>query len=289
MSRQELLASVPLFESLTEDDLATLTNRFEEEAVGAGEPVFRQGDDGSSLYIIEDGEVEISYGSGHAKVVLATLFPGQYFGELSLFDGAPRSATATAMKPSRLIRLDRDDLVEFIHRNPAAALRIIAEMGERLRQTNELMSRQVSRNVLEEAEEKLTFGQRIADHVATFGGSWPFIILFGVVMTIWMMINVAGAAKFDPYPFILLNLVLSTLAGIQAPIIMMSQNRQAAKDKLLAQNDYQVNLKAELEIAALLRGQSELLARIALLESMLTRRPASPSQIPRESTPPSLP
>lgn len=268
MSRQELLASVPLFESLTEDDLATLTNRFEEEAVGAGEPVFRQGDDGSSLYIIEDGEVEISYGSGHAKVVLATLFPGQYFGELSLFDGAPRSATATAMKPSRLIRLDRDDLVEFIHRNPAAALRIIAEMGERLRQTNELMSRQVSRNVLEEAEEKLTFGQRIADHVATFGGSWPFIILFGVVMTIWMMINVAGAAKFDPYPFILLNLVLSTLAGIQAPIIMMSQNRQAAKDRLAAALDYEVNLKSETEIASLNDKMDRLQAQIEQLMAL---------------------
>ena len=289
MSRQELLASVPLFESLTEDDLATLTNRFEEESFEAAEPIFQQGDSGSSLYIVEDGEVEIAYGSGHAKVVLATLFPGQYFGELSLFDGAPRSATATATKASRLIRLDRDDLVEFVHRNPAAALRIIAEMGERLRQTNELMSRQVSRNVLEEAEEKLTVGQRVADKVATFGGSWPFIILFGVVMSIWMMINVVGMTKFDPYPFILLNLVLSTLAGIQAPIIMMSQNRQAAKDKLLAQNDYQVNLKAELEIAALLRGQSELLARVAMLEAMLTRRPAAPSQIPRESTPPSLP
>jgi len=289
MSRQELLASVPLFESLTEDDLATLTNRLEEQTVEAGEAIFQQGDDGSSLFIIEDGEVEISYGIGRSKVVLASLFPGQYFGELSLFDGAPRSATATAMKVSHLIRLDRDDLVEFVHRNPAAALRIIAEMGERLRQTNELMSRQVSRNVLEEVEEALTFGQRVADRVASFGGSWPFIILFFVTMTIWMAINVLRFVSFDPYPFILLNLVLSTLAGIQAPIIMMSQNRQATKDKLLAQNDYQVNLKAELEIAALLRGQAELLARVAVLEAVITRRPAAPSQIPPESTPPSLP
>ena len=289
MSRQELLASVPLFESLTEDDLANLTNRLEEESFEAGEPIFQQGDTGSSLYIIEDGEVEISYGAGRWKVVLTTLFPGQYFGELSLFDGAPRSATAMATKASHMIRLDRDDLVEFVHRNPAAALRIIAEMGERLRQTNELMSRQVSRNVLEEAEERLTLGQRIADRVASFGGSWPFIILFFVTMTLWMTINVLRVVNFDPYPFILLNLVLSALAGIQAPIIMMSQNRQATKDKLLAQNDYQVNLKAELEIASLLRGQSELLARVSLLEAMLTRRPAAPSQTPHGSTPQSLP
>jgi len=206
--------------------------------------------------------------------VLATLYTGQYFGELSLFDGSPRSATAAAAKHSHLIRLDRDDIVDFVNKNPAAALRIIAEMSERLRQTNELMSRQVSRNVLEEAEDSLTIGQRIADRVAKFGGSWPFIILFAMVMTVWMGINIIRMTDFDPYPFILLNLCLSTLAAIQAPIIMMSQNRQSTKDKLLAENDYQVNLKAEMEITALMRGQAEILARISFLERTITRRAA---------------
>ena len=107
--------------------------------------------------------------------------------------------------------------------------------------------------------------------MAAFGGSWPFIILFSVVMTIWMSINVLRLAKFDPYPFILLNLALSSVAALQAPIIMMSQNRQSSKDKLLAENDYQVNLKAEMEIAALLRGQSELLARLAVVERAIGR------------------
>jgi len=272
MTRQELLANIPLFESLTQDDLNGLTIRLEEVEYAAGDTIFCQGDEGSSLLVIEDGAVEIAYGEGLGKVVLTTLFNGQYFGELSLFDGAPRSATATAVKPTRLIRLDRDDLVDFVHKNPAAALRIIEEMGDRLRQTNELMSRQVSRNVLEEQEETLTFGQRIADRVAAFGGSWPFIILFSVIMTVWMTVNVARVANFDPYPFILLNLALSSVAALQAPIIMMSQNRQSSKDKLLAENDYQVNLKAEMEIAALLRGQSELLARLAVVERALGRR-----------------
>lgn len=271
MTRQELLASIPLFESLTPEDLDSLTRRLEEIDYATDDVIFKQGDEGSSLFLIEEGAVEISYGEGKGKVFLATLYNGQYFGELSLFDGAPRSATATALKRSHLIRLDRDDLVDFVNKNPAAALRIISEMSERLRQTNELMSRQVSRNVLEEAEESLTFGQRIADRVAKFGGSWPFIILFTVVMIMWMAINVVRLAYFDPYPFILLNLCLSTLAAIQAPIIMMSQNRQSSKDKLLAENDYQVNLKAEMEITALLRGQSEILARIALLERMFAR------------------
>ncbi len=272
MARQELLANIPLFESLTAEDLDALSRRLEQAEYAENDVIFRQGDEGSALFVIEDGAVEISYGEGRGRVVLATLFTGQYFGELSLFDGAPRSATATAAKRSRLIRLDRDDLVDFVNKNPPAALRIIAEMSERLRQTNELMSRQVSRNVLEEEEEHLTLGQRVADRVASFGGSWPFIVLFSVIMVLWMGINVVRLTNFDPYPFILLNLGLSALAAIQAPIIMMSQNRQAAKDKLLAENDYQVNLKAEMEISALMRGQAELLARLAFLERVVTRR-----------------
>jgi len=276
MSYEDLLGNITLFESLTDDDLASLSKRLTAADYAPGDIVFNQGEEGSSLFVIENGAVEISYGEGKAKVCLATLFPGQYFGELSLFDGAPRSATATAIKESHLIRLDRADMVDFVDKNPAAALRIIAEMSERMRQTNELMSRQVSRNVLEEAEEKLTFGQRVADRVAAFGGSWPFIILFGSMMMVWMGSNIVLLSKpFDPYPFILLNLALSTVAALQAPIIMMSQNRQSSKDKLLAENDYQVNLKAEMEIEALLRGQAELLARISLIERHVMRRNGS--------------
>src|ERR1043166_3174802 len=199
MTPQELLANVPLFESLTDDDVDALAARLETVDYDLGQVIFNQGDEGSSLFIVEDGAVEISYGEGKTKIVLATLFPGQYFGELSLFDGAPRSATAMAIKPSRLIRLDRPDLVDFVNGSPAAALRIIGEMSERLRQTNELMSRQVSRNVLLEAEERLTFGQRIADKVAAFGGSWPFIIIFGAIMTVWMAVNIAAVPHLRPH------------------------------------------------------------------------------------------
>ena len=271
-SREGLLSHIALFESLTDDDLTALSQRVETVDYEPGDVIFRQGDEGSSLFVIEEGAVDISYGEGPARVVLASLFTGQYFGELSLFDGSPRSATATASKPSRLIRLDREDLVDFVNKNPNAALRIIAEMSERLRQTNELMSRQVSRNVLDEAEEQMTFGQRVADRVASFGGSWPFIFLFGTVMFVWMGINIVGLTHFDLYPFILLNLCLSTLAAIQAPIIMMSQNRQATKDKLLAENDYQVNRKAEMEVEAVLRTQAEVLARLAMIERLMGRR-----------------
>ena len=274
MNRQELLANIPLFESLTPEDLEALSNRTESRDYNEGDAIFHQGDAGSALFVIDDGAVEISYGEGRGRIVLATLFTGQYFGELSLFDGSPRSATATAVKKTRLICLDREHLVDFVNKKPAAALRIIAEMSDRLRQTNELMSRQVSRNVLEEEEESLSFGQRVADRVAAFGGSWPFIFTFGGIMIVWMGVNILRWANFDPYPFILLNLGLSSLAALQAPVIMMSQNRQSAKDKLLAENDYQVNLKAEMEISALLRGQAEMMARIAILERVITRRGA---------------
>jgi CRP/FNR family cyclic AMP-dependent transcriptional regulator len=272
VTRKELLGDILLFESLTSEDLDALSNRLEQADYSEDDVIFKQGDQGSSLFIIEEGAVEISYGEGRGRVVLATLFTGQYFGELSLFDGSPRSATATAVKQSRLICLRREDLVDFVNKNPAAALRIIAEMSERLRQTNELMSRQVSRNVLQEEEEHLLFGQRIADRVASFGGSWPFIFMASALMIVWMAANVMLASKFDPYPFILLNLVLSSVAALQAPIIMMSQNRQSSKDKLLAEQDYQVNLKAEMEIAALVRGQAELMARLSFLERSVTRR-----------------
>lgn len=269
---EELLKTIPLFESLTDDELKSLARRLDHAEFSAGDKIFGQGESGSAAFIIENGAVEISYGSGTGKVVLANLFAGQYFGELSLFDGAPRSATATSTRPSRLLRLDRDDFIDFVNKTPAAALRIISEMSERLRQTNELMSQQVSRNVLEEAEDRLTRSQRVADRVARVAGSWPFIGAFIAVMFVWMGINIVELSKFDPYPFILLNLALAMVAAIQAPIIMMSQNRQSSKDKLLAENDYQVNLKAEMEIAALMRGQAEMMARLTLIERATTRR-----------------
>jgi len=275
MARTELLSSIPLFESLADDDLETLAGHLDECRFEAGQVIFREGDPGKTLYVIEDGAVEISSGDGRNAVELATLYSGEYFGELSLFDGLPRSANATASRNSTILALGHADFVDFVKRDPAAGLLIMAEMGKRLRHTNELMSRAVSRNINEIAEERLTFGQRIADRVATFGGSWPFIFVFAAVMFVWMTINVLHVMDFDPYPFILLNLALSTIAAIQAPIIMMSQNRQAAKDKLLAENDYKVNLKAELGIEALLKSNDEILARLALVEGALNHRTRS--------------
>jgi CRP/FNR family transcriptional regulator, cyclic AMP receptor protein len=279
MDRASLIRHMPLFESLAEDEVTALASRLEERDFDANAAVFKAGDEGSTLFLIQDGVVEISTGEGKQKTVLASLYAGQFFGELSLLDGAPRAATATAMKSCKLQALDRDDFLGFLKSKPDAATKILAEMAERLRQTNALFSQQVSRDVLEEEEERLTIGQRIADAVAAFGGSWTFIIVFACVMAFWMTVNgyLGDKEAFDPFPFILLNLALSTCAALQAPIIMMSQNRQAAKDKLLAQNDYLVNLKAELGIQQIMKNQGEMLARLALVERLAGRTPPAPS------------
>jgi CRP/FNR family cyclic AMP-dependent transcriptional regulator len=271
MERIELVKAIPLFESLEDDDLHALANKLREVPVESGRSVFAQGDEGDAMYVIEDGAVDIIAGSGRQKVILASLFKRQYFGELALLDGAPRSASAVASRDTRLLALDRDDFVEFIKKRPDAALAIMHEVGERIRATNELMTRTVTRNVLEEEDQKLTFGERIADMVAAFGGSWPFIFLFGGFMVVWMLWNslLREPLAFDPLPFMFLNLFLSTLAALQAPIIMMSQNRQATKDKALAINDFQVNLKNEVAIDKILRGQGEVLQRLSALEQRL--------------------
>jgi uncharacterized membrane protein len=265
-----------LFESLGDAELEGLASRLEEVTYEAGTEIFHQGAPGGRLFIIIEGTVDLFHGEELQMVQLATLVPGQYFGELSLFDGQPRSATARAGRECRLLALDREDFVEFTQKNPNATLKIMAELAVRLRQMNAAFSSQVSRDVLKDEEEKLTFGQRVADQVARFGGSWPFIGSFAGFMFFWIGANSLLDAPFDVYPFILLNLMLSTVAALQAPVIMMSQNRQSAKDKLLAENDYNVNLKSEIGIQALLKGQAEMLARLTLLERQVvqpSRRP----------------
>ena len=267
MDRIELLKAIPLFESLENDDLHALAHKLREVSVAPGHPVFAQGDEGDAMYVIEDGAVDIVAGSGRQKVILRSLFKQQYFGELSLLDGAPRSATAVANRETHLLALERDDFVTFIKKRPDAALSIMHEVGERMRATNELMTQTVTKNVLEEEDRKLTMGERVADMVAAFGGSWPFIFIFGGFMAIWMVWNslLHEPLAFDPLPFMFLNLFLSTLAALQAPIIMMSQNRQSAKDKALAVNDFQINLKNEVSIDKILRSQTEVLQRLTAL------------------------
>jgi uncharacterized membrane protein len=271
MDHPHLLRQIPLFESMEEADLSALGVKLTSRSFGEGDVIFAQGEEGHAMYLIEEGAVDIVAGSASQRVTLASLFNGQYFGELSLLDGAPRSATAIAARPTLVLALERDDFVEFVKRRPEASLSIMHELGERMRATNELMTRTVSRNVVEEAEENISLGDMVADKVAAFGGSWPFIFIFSGFMALWMTWNsvTTGKLAFDPLPFMFLNLFLSTIAALQAPVIMMSQNRQSTKDKAMSVNDYQVNLKNEVSIEKLLRVQMELVQRLAHVERLV--------------------
>ena len=252
----KVLRHASAFQLLDDDELAELAAHVDEVSFPAGETIFRVGDPGGVMHAVLAGRVEVSIlDRDGQRVVLHALGPGEIFGELSLFDGEPRSATVTAVEPTRTFLVDRDDLGRLFARRPQAAIDVLAVLGRRLRATDVLLSERVARNPNEVVDEKATFGDRVADGVARFGGSWSFIFSFAAVLLVWVAANtvllLGRKEPFDPYPFILLNLFLSMLAAIQAPVIMMSQNRQDARDRLRSELDYQVNLKAGLEITQL--------------------------------------
>ena len=261
------LARVPLFQRLEPHELEHLAEEVEQVNYKAGEIIFHEYDTGDALYVVEEGSVRIWVTDEDVQqVTLAELIPGQFFGELSVLDRGQRSSSASAIGDTHLHRLSSDSFQKFLMAHPDCAIDVICELGARIRQTNLLVAQRASRNVNEVMERRYTYGQRIADRVATFGGSWTFIFIFGGIIVIWMATNTLllsrighneNGAQWDPYPYILLNLMLSTLAALQAPVIMMSQNRAAEKDRLAAEQDFKVNLKSEIMLEELVRKQRD--------------------------------
>lgn len=259
------LARVPLFKRLEPHELEHLAGEIDQVNYKAGETIFHEHDRGDALYVLEEGAVRIWVTDEDLEeVTLAELKPGAFFGELAVLDRGERSSSATAIVDSHLHRLSSDDFQQFLMEHPDCAIDVICEIGARMRQTNLLVSQRASRNINVQMEEQATIGQRIADKVASFGGSWSFIMLYGGFLILWIAINSfvlihygrgENGAQFDPYPYILLNLMLSMTAALQAPIIMMSQNRAAEKDRLAAEQDFKVNLKSELMLEELIRKQ----------------------------------
>jgi CRP/FNR family transcriptional regulator, cyclic AMP receptor protein len=253
MQTAELLTSVPLFKLLDDSERADLELVLERRELGTGETVFSFGEPGDSLYIVGTGSVElfVKDNSG-AKIVLANCGPGEPFGELSLFDGGARTATAVALEPSSLFILDRDDLLEFLRRHPDAALDFLTTMGQRIRNADELLRRRVARNINEELALHTTTMERIADVIAEYSGSIQFLFFNAVWFAGWIIWNTAPAVPhFDPYPFGFLTMVVSLEAIFLSIFVLVSQNRQAEKDRLRNDTEYEVNLKAELEISHL--------------------------------------
>jgi len=269
----ELLRNVPIFHLLDDEELAELTSHIEETSFGTGETIFRASEPGGTMHVVLSGSVEtfIMDEDGH-RVVLAELHPGEMFGELSLFDGEPRSASAITKAPTRTFTVERGDLEQLFSRKPHAALDILAVLSGRLRRADLMVGQRVARNPNQVIEEAMSFGDRVSDAVARFGGSWSFINISMVLMFAWMGVNWWFMMHpFDPPPFIGLNLILSMIAALQAPIIMMSQNRQDEKDRVRTELDYQVNVRAEGGIVELHgkldKMKEEMLETLARLES----------------------
>jgi uncharacterized membrane protein len=268
MATSEMLSEIPLFALLDDDERAAVAAALESRQYAHEAVIFNEGEPGDEIFIVHSGTVEVfTISDTGQRITLDRTMCGDVFGEISLLDAGPRTATAVADGSAEVLVLDRDALQKVVQRYPHVALDLLSVMGRRIRATDALLRTQVSRNVNIEAEEQLTFGQRVADKVAAFGGSWTFIITFGVALATWVAINTVALHDkgFDPYPYILLNLFLSMLAALQAPVIMMSQNRQATKDRLKSDLDYEVNLKAELEIAQLHRKLDAVTERVAAM------------------------
>jgi len=251
----EAIRSVPLFASLDDDAAARLRSLLDVRHVARGRLVFSRGDKGDAMFLIERGRVRISVkDEEQQEITLAELARGDFFGEMTIIDGKRRSADAVVTEDARFAVLSREHFLEFIHGNPVVALEMLSAVFARLRRTDEILQSRVSRNVNEEQEKRMTIADRMADMIAEFGGSWKFIGAAIGVIIVWIVMNTFLITRpFDPVPYQMLNLVLGVVAGLQAPIIMMSQNRQTEKDRLRADLDYQVNLKNELSLTEVLR------------------------------------
>jgi CRP/FNR family transcriptional regulator, cyclic AMP receptor protein len=260
----DFLKDIALFQWMDETERSQVAALMDEVTFRAGEQMFHENDQGGICYILRTGSVELSViDERKEKLVVDVLEPGEFCGELSLLDGGTRANTAFALTDTETLSLERPDFVDYLKRQPDAALDVLKAMTKRIRRADRLLKQRVQ-DPEEIIEGEETFGDRVADGVAAFGGSWKFIILFTSAMAVWMVVNTLMGVKFDPFPFILLNLALSALAALQAPVIMMSQNRQDSKDRIRSEADYRVNVKAEVGIAELhekldkLRGELNL-------------------------------
>ncbi|HUJ59823.1 MAG TPA: DUF1003 domain-containing protein [Kofleriaceae bacterium] len=282
MDHSPLLARIPMFEGLRDEDLRALAGSLVERKFDAGQIIMNQGDTGTSMFIIAHGHVNIHLpGEASRRISLKDVTDGEYFGELALFDDKPRSASALATTDALLLELDRGTLERYLTTRPHAAMMFLRTLSTRLRETNEMLSQRAAKNALQDIESKLTWSQKLADKVAELNGSWTFI-LFLIGMTVaWCLLNASSlnAPQFDPYPYQLFNLALGILVGLQGPLIVMSQNRQSLKDRATAETDFKVNLKNEVNIETLLRELGELRAenhaRLERLERTLGVRDQS--------------
>ncbi len=250
-----LLAEVPFFQVLDDEERTLLAAQLDIVTFPAGRLLWNTGDPGGELYVIRSGEAEVFFRNDTGeRIVLETSGPGDFVGELSLLDNGPRTAAVLVTQDLEALRVDRNDLNFLFHKRPDAALDLLTAMGRRMRKTVERLRHTATRNVNEEVEDRRTLVERAADWIAEFSGSIPFLTLNSLIFLFWILLNVEvipGLPAFDPFPFGLLTMAVSLEAIILSIFVLLSQNRQAAKDRVRADIEYDVNLKAELEIAHL--------------------------------------
>jgi len=272
--KPEILRDIPLFALLDDEEMAVLAGQVELRTYAARQRIYKMGDPGGQAYVMVSGKVRVTtVDADHQEVVIDEPACGEFFGFASMLDQTPHQTNASAVEETVCMEVDRKDIAVLLERKPHAGMDLLAVLGRQIHASQQLVRLRAQRNPNEVIEEEMTAGERIADAVAKFGGSWSFIIAFGVVLVIYSGINIGlGKAAWDPYPFILLNLFLSMLAAIQAPVIMMSQNRQDTKDRLRGELDFDVNRRVESEIKALSQKLNVIGEKIVDLEDLLRDR-----------------
>lgn len=275
-THSEMLAEVPFFSLLDDQERATLAERLDLVTVPAGQVIYNAGDPGDSLYVVRSGEVEIFFKNDTGdKIVLETARAGDFFGETSLMDGGPRTASAVVTVDLEALVVDRGDLDEFFRLRPAAALDLLAASGRRVREVTTMLRHTASRNINDEVVDNRTTVMKIADWISEFSGSLPFLFIHCGIFFLWISLNMDPLKKtamgnWDPFPFGLLTMVVSLEAIILSVFVLLSQNRQVARERLRNDVEYEVNLKAELEVAHLHEKvdnmHAEILGRLANIE-----------------------
>ncbi len=272
--KPEVLKHVPLFALLDDEETAVLAAQVEVKQFAARQRIYKLGDPGGRAYVVVSGMVQVTtVDEDHQEVVVDEPTHGEFFGFASMLEETAHESSAIALEETVCIEVDRQDIAILLQRKPMSGMDMLAVLGRQFHASQKLVRVRAARNPNEVIEAKETFGERVADHVASFGGSWTFIISFAIVLTTYAAVSAGlGRRSWDPYPFILLNLFLSMLAAIQAPIIMMSQNRQDKKDRLRGELDYDVNRRAETEIQGLAHKINLIGDKIGDVEDLLRNR-----------------
>ena len=270
----EELRHVPLFALLDSEEMAVLAAQVELRTFAPRQRIYKIGDPGMHAYILMSGRVQVTtVDEDQQEVLIDEPGHGQFFGFASMLEQTPRQTSALALEETLCVEVSRDDIATLLQHKPMAGMDMLTVLGHQFHASQQLVRLRANRNVNDVIEDEYTFGERIADVVASFGGSWTFIITFGAVLIVYICINIALRGRaWDPYPFILLNLFLSMLASVQAPVIMMSQNRQDKKDRLRNELDFDVNRRAEAEIQNLSRKLNLLTDKLCDIDDILRER-----------------